>query len=80
MEAIEFKEQTVIIAENQPEYNNLPAKITKIKETNTFEIETHWNLSDNELIDIAKSRILIIKQILPINQNYNPISLIVKKQ
>jgi len=50
MYPIEFKEQTIIIAEDQPEYINLPAHVNNNDEC--IVITTCWNLSFIERVKL----------------------------
>jgi hypothetical protein len=49
MEAKEFKQQNVIIAKNQPQYNSLPALVTQ--ETSTF----RFKLSEKEIQQVIET-------------------------
>ena len=80
MKPKEFEEQTVIIGASQSEYGNLPAKVETDPDRQSLRVETQWELSDDELIDLAKTRTVIIQQFMPTNQLYNPISVEVKKR
>jgi len=51
METIEFKEQTVIFAKNQPEYNPLPAHVSE-----HGRVTCCWKLSDEELEEVIKTK------------------------
>ena len=51
MKPIKFKEQNVVFAENQPEYNPLPAFINK--DTNSMgQVISCWELSFKERVKI----------------------------
>ena len=78
MKAIRFKGHNVIVAENQEEYFDLPALV--MKGTEDFPLDqciTCWELSDDEMMDIAKTRKVYVltlfgKDVPPMNVSTNP--------
>lgn len=69
MKSIEFEGHNVKIAENQPEYETLPAYYDKQEGSMTFCFE----LSDDELEQVGKTGKIWIKQ-LTFGQPMNPIA------
>ena len=76
MNLVEFKEQTVVFAKDQPEYKPLPA--WKRKNDVTGEIVCCWSLSIGERIAVLFSG-LIWHSILTFNQPLQPQLLSVDK-
>lgn len=75
MEAIDFKERNIIFAENQPEYNSLPALK---KEGVEGEVVTCWKLSFRERIKILLTGKLWLA-LLTFNKPLTPTFLTVNK-
>lgn len=67
MKPIEFDHSNVVYAKDQPEYLPLPAH-----KTSDGTVTSCWELSDDEIMDICKSRKIFISQ-LTFNQPLQPI-------
>jgi len=74
MKAVEFDEQSHKIAEDQPEYETLPALI----DVEQGVVISCWKLSEAELEEINKTGLLWVSQ-MNFNQPLQPISLTVFK-
>jgi hypothetical protein len=60
MKPIEFKGQNVIFAENQPEYQNLPALVI---EGHEMEVISCWSFSESEWEAMSKNRCFYLRQL-----------------
>lgn len=60
MKPIEFPEQNVVFAKDQPEYNPLPAHRTDDRES---AVTSCWELSDEDLAEIARTRRIYVTQL-----------------
>lgn len=68
MKPIEFEQQTVILAKDQPEYQPLPVHIGSSSEG---EIISCWELSDEDIAQLTKTRKLWLSQ-LTFGQMFQP--------
>jgi len=73
MDAIEFKEQNIVIAKDQPEYIPLPALVDE-----NGNVVTCWKLSTDEIEKISKTGELWL-QVMTFNQPLQPLYLTVEK-
>ena len=68
MKAIPFKEQNVVYAENQDEYQSLPA----FSDTENGTVTSCWELTDEEFKILKKTKKLYIRS-LTFNQPLQPL-------
>lgn len=69
MEAIEFPEQTLVLAKDQPEYTPLPVHIS---DDNTKAMTCCMKLSPEELEEMNRTGVLWLTQ-LTFGQHFHPI-------
>ncbi|RKT01084.1 hypothetical protein [Chryseobacterium defluvii] len=74
MKAIEFKEQNVVFAENQPEYLSLPAF-----KSEEGDVVTCWELSDEEIEKIKETKNIFLA-IKTFNHPLQPIFITVDRK
>ena len=67
MKPTEFKQQTVVLGKYRPEYQDLPAFVTP-----DGEVITCWELTADELIELAATRKLWIRQ-FTFNKVFQPL-------
>lgn len=72
MKAIEFPEVNVRIAENQPEYETIPANIRQHEDTNLYEVAMCLRLDEEEREQVAKTGRIWLTILQP-SGNFNPI-------
>ena len=71
MKPVEFKEQNVVFGKGQPESQDLPAYLNRTKETG--EAVTCWEISDEELEEIVKTKRIWLNQ-LTFHSPFQPIA------
>ena len=72
MTAIEFPEVNVRIAENQPEYETIPANIRQHEDTNLYEVAMCLRLDEEERKQVAETGRIWLTILQPTG-NFNPI-------
>jgi hypothetical protein len=72
MKAIEFPEVNVRIAENQPEYETIPANIRQHEDTNLYEVAMCLRLDEEERKQVAETGRIWLTILQPTG-NFNPI-------
>jgi len=72
MRPLEFKEQNVVFAKDQPQYQPLPA--LRVPDDDQGRVITCWKLSEAEFQQIAKTRVVWLQQ-LTFNANLQPLYL-----
>lgn len=78
MKLIEFPEQTIVIAKNQPEYMPLPAFVDKDPDYNASRITCCWQLTFKERLKLLFTG-LIWHSVLTFNSSLQPQLLQVNK-
>lgn len=76
---IEFPEQTVVIAKDQPEYLPMPAHRLPPEEDPTGRVTCCWEFSPEELLAIAANGGRVWQSILTFNDPLQPQMLSVEK-
>lgn len=76
MKAIEFPQQTVVLAKNQPQYTPLPIHVN---ESEYVEATAIFELSDEEIEVIRKTKKIFFTQ-CTLGSGFKPISITVYKQ
>ena len=74
MKSISFKEQNTVFAENQEEYQNLPA----FNDTDHGTVTSCWELSDEEIEILIKTKKLYVRS-MTFNNPLQPLFLSVKR-
>ena len=72
MKAIEFPEVNVRIAENQPEYETIPANFRQYEDTNLHEVAMCIQLDEEERKQVAETGCIWLTILQP-EGNFNPI-------
>jgi hypothetical protein len=79
MKAIEFSEVNVRIAENQPEYETLPAHIEDLKETGWRKVTVCFELDEEERKQISETGRIWQTILQPDTDYFHPIRMDVTK-
>lgn len=79
MKAIEFPEVNVRIAENQPEYQTIPANVKLIEGTNFKKVTMCFELDEEERKQVAETGQIWHTVLQPFDTNFHPILMDITK-